>query len=125
MLGGVLGINTRHAPAIRALYGPVAIGEIYRTTEGMFGKQREVWMPNYDLYFFEVRTRSEIKMLREICIGEMSNLIVSTPVLARYRIGDLILAFRPPYFRCIGWERWWTPLRYAWDELSAFNLGRL
>jgi len=84
MLGGVLGINTRHAPAIRALYGPVAIGEIYGTTEGMFGKQRDehrVWMPNYDLYFFEVRTRSEIKMLREICIGEMSNLIVSTPGL--------------------------------------------
>jgi len=55
MLGGVLGINTRHAPAIRALYGPVAIGEIYGTTEGMFGKQRDehrVWMPNYDLYFF-------------------------------------------------------------------------
>ena len=105
MLGSVLGINTRHAPVIRALYGPVDIREIYETTKGMFGKQRDehrAWMPNYDLYFFEVRTCSEIRMLREICIGEMSNLIVSTPVLARYRIGDLIQTFRPPYFRCIG-----------------------
>ena len=28
-------------------------------------------------------------------------------------------------FRCIGREKWWTPLRYVWDELSTFNLGRL
>jgi hypothetical protein len=55
----------------------------------------------------------------------MGGLIVSTPILPRYRIGDLILAFQAPYFRCIGREQWWTPLRYAWDELASFNLGRL
>jgi hypothetical protein len=31
----------------------------------------------------------------------------------------------PPYFRCIGRERWWTPLRYWWNEFKTFNLGRL
>jgi len=127
-LGSVPGINTRHAPALRALYGRVAIREIYGTTEGMFGQQRDErrgWVPNYDLYFFEVRTRSGIKMLHEMRPGEMGRLIVSTPVLPRYEIGDLILAFRAPYFRCIGRDRWWTPWRYAWGELATFNLGRL
>jgi len=35
------------------------------------------------------------------------------------------LALRAPYFRCIGRETWWTTLRYLWDELMTFNLGRL
>jgi hypothetical protein len=127
-LGSVPGINTRHQPALKALYGPAAIREIYGATEGMFGQQRDerrAWVPNYDLFFFEVETRSGVKMLHEMRPGEMGSLIVSTPILARYKIGDLILAFRPPYFRCIGRDRWWTPLRYAWDEFSTFNLGRL
>ena len=127
-LGSVPGINTRYQPALTALYGRMAIREIYGTTEGIFGQQRDAeraWVPNYDLYFFEVQTRSGIKMLHEMRPGELGSLVVSTPVLARYRIGDLILAFRPPYFRCIGRERWWTPLRYAWDELMTLNLGRL
>ena len=39
------------------------------------------------------------EMLHEMRAGEMGSLIVSTPILPRYKIGDLILAFRPPYFR--------------------------
>jgi hypothetical protein len=127
-LGSVPGINTRYAPSLTALYGPVAIREIYGATEGMFGQQRDTrraWVPNYDLFFFEVETRSGIKMLHEMRPGEMGSLVVSTPVLPRYKIGDLILALRRPYFRCIGRERWWTPWKYAWDEISTFNLGRL
>jgi len=143
-LGSVPGINTRYQPALTALYGPVAIREIYGTTEGMFGQQRDerrAWVPNYDLFLFEVKTRpsamlpsaslragragSGIKMLHEMRPGEVGSLVVSTPVLPRYEIGDLILAFRPPYFRCIGRDRWWTPLRYAWDELMTLNLGQL
>jgi hypothetical protein len=135
-LGSVAGINTRYAPALRALYGPVAIREIYGATEGMFGQQRDkkrAWVPNYDLYFLEVQTRPSamlgakpgIKMLHEMRPGEMGSLIVSTPILPRYKIGDLILAFRAPYFRCIGRERWWTPLNYAWNEFSTLNLGQL
>jgi hypothetical protein len=127
-LGSVPGINTRHVPALRALYGSVVIREIYGATEGLFGQQRDekkAWVPNYDQFLFEVETRSGIKLLHEMRPGELGGLVVSTPILARYRIGDLILAMQPPYFRCIGRERWWTPLRYAWDELSTFNLGRL
>ena len=127
-LGSTPGINTRYQPALRALYGPVAIREIYGATEGMFGQQRDenrAWTPNYDLFFFEVATRSGIKMLHEMQLGEIGSLIVSTPILPRYRIGDLILAFRRPYYRCIGREQWWTTPAYYWGELTSFNLSRL
>jgi GH3 auxin-responsive promoter len=127
-LGSVPGINTRYQPALKALYGPAAIREIYGATEGMFGQQRDdqrAWVPNYDLFFFEVSTAAGIKMLHEMRPGEMGGLVVSTPILPRYRIGDLIRAFEPPYFRCIGREEWWTPWRYAWDEIITLNLDRL
>jgi hypothetical protein len=127
-LGSVPGINTRYEPALRALYGSVVIREIYGATEGMFGQQRDekrAWVPNYDLFFFEVETRSGVKMLHEMHPGEMGGLVVSTPTLPRYKIGDLILAFEAPYFRCIGRDKWWTPLRYAWDEFITLNLGQL
>ncbi len=127
-LGSVPAINTSYVPVLRALYGAVAIREIYGATEGMFGQQRDekrAWVPNYDLFFFEVETRSGLKMLHEMRPGEMGSLVVSTPILARYKIGDLILAKEPPYFRCIGRDKWWMPLRYGWDEFRSFNLGRL
>ena len=38
-LGSTPGINTRHAAQLTAMYGPVAIREIYGATEGMFGQQ--------------------------------------------------------------------------------------
>ncbi len=127
-LGSVPGINTRLEPVLKALYGPVAIREIFGTTEGMFGQQRDekrAWVPNYDLFLFEVQTASGIKLLHEMRPGELGSLIVSTPILPRYRIGDQILAMTPPYFRCIGREQWWTPLRYAWDEFLTLRFGRL
>ncbi len=127
-LGSVPGINTRYVPGLRAYYGPAAIREIYGATEGMFGQQmdeKRAWVPNYDLFFMEVETRSGTKMLHEMRPGEMGSLIASTLILPRYKIGDLIRAIRPPYFRCIGRDRWWTPLKYAWDEFSTMNLGRL
>ncbi len=127
-LGSVPGINTKYQPALNAMYGAAVIREIYGTTEGMFGQQRDekrAWVPNYDLFLFEVQTSAGIKMLHEMHPGERGGLIVSTPILPRYRIGDLILAKEAPYFRCIGREEWWVPLRYAWDEFMSFNLGRL
>jgi hypothetical protein len=128
-LGSTPGINTRHASALTGMYGPVAIREIYGATEGMFGQQRDdrkAWVPNYDLFFFEVQTRSGIKMLHEMRPGERGSLVVTTPILARYRIGDTILAVPPPYFRCIGREsNWWTTLDYYWREFTSLNLGRL
>jgi len=128
-LGSTPGINTKHQPGLNAMYGRGAvIREIYGATEGMFGQQRDdkrAWVPNYDLFFFEVETRSGIKMLHEMRPGEMGSLVVSTPILPRYRIGDLILAFESPYFRCIGRQQWWTLLAYWWGELMSFDLGQL
>lgn len=127
-LGSVPGINTQYEPSLRAFYGDVAIREIYGATEGMFGQQRDgmrAWVPNYDLFLLEVQTGPDIKMLHEMHPGEIGSLIVSTPVLARYKIGDCIRAFRPPYFRCIGRDRWWTPLSYTWGEFMTLNFGRL
>lgn len=127
-LGSVPGINTRLADSLHAMYGQAAIREIYGATEGMFGQQRDEkrgWVPNYDLFFFEILTRHGIKMMHEMRPGEMGSLVVSTPVLPRYRIGDLILAFEAPYFRCIGRDTWYTSLHYLWDELITMNLGRL
>jgi hypothetical protein len=127
-LGSVPGINTRYVPQLTALYGPVAIREIYGATEGMFGQQmdeRKAWVPNYDLFFFEVEVDGAVKMLHEMRPGEMGSLVVSTPILPRYRIGDLIRAYQPPYFRCIGRDKWYTPLVYGWEELNTLNLGRL
>jgi hypothetical protein len=127
-LGSVAGINTRLKPVLQAMYGPAQIREIYGATEGMFGQQKDdsrAWVPNYDLFFLEVKTGSKIKMLYEMKPGEMGSLIASTPILARYKIGDLIRAFRPPYFRCIGREYWYTPLVYAWGEINSLGFDRL
>jgi hypothetical protein len=127
-LGSVAGINLQYRPALRALYGDVAIREIYGATEGMFGQQmdeKRAWMPNYDLFFFEVETRNGMKMLHEMQPGEQGSLVVSTPILPRYKIGDRILAIQPPYYRCIGRDYWWTPFRYFWNEFNSLNFGRL
>jgi len=127
-LGSVAGINTRYEPPLRAYYGDVAIREIYGATEGMFGQQGDnlrAWIPNYDLFFFEVQCGTKTKMLHEMRPGETGSLVVSTPILVRYKIGDMIKAIRPPYFRCIGRDRWWMPLAYAWDEFMTLNFGRL
>jgi hypothetical protein len=127
-LGSVPGINTRYEPALRAYYGGAEIREIYGATEGTFGQQRDhkrAWVPNYDLFLLEVQSGSGVKMLYEMRPGQQGSLIVSTPILARYKIGDLILAFQPPYFRCIGRDHWWTPLAYGWNEFMSLNFGRL
>lgn len=128
-LGSVPGINTRLAEDLWVYYGrETAIREIYGATEGMFGQQmdeKRAWVPNYDLFFFEVETRSGVKMLHEMNPGESGSLVVSTPILPRYKIGDKILAFNPPYFRCIGRDTWTTPIKYVWNEFNTLNLGRL
>jgi hypothetical protein len=127
-LGSVPGINTLHEAGLRAYYGKAAIREIYGATEGMFGQQmdeKRAWTPNYDLFLLEVQIGSTVKLLHEMRPGEVGSLIVSTPILARYKIGDCIRAFPAPYFRCIGRDRWWTQLAYYWNEFMSLNLNRL
>jgi hypothetical protein len=124
----VPGIHTKYAPALHALYGPVDLVEMYIATEGTFAQQRDerrLLVPNLDLYLFEVAVgEAQVKMLHEMRPGEVGSLIVSTPVLPRYRIGDLVRAFDPPYFRCIGREGRWTRLRYWLDGIRFLDFGR-
>jgi hypothetical protein len=124
----VPGIQTKYKPALRALYGPVDVVEMYIATEGTFAQQRDersLLVPNLDLYVFEVLVKGgRIKMLYEMRPGEVGSLIVSTPVLPRYRIGDLVRAFDPPYFRCIGREGRFTRLYYWLDGVRYLDFGR-
>jgi hypothetical protein len=124
----VPGIHTKFKPALRALYGPVDIVEMYIATEGTFAQQRDdlpMLAPNYDLYVFEVQGQDrQEKMLHEMRPGEYGSLIISTPVLPRYRIGDLVRAFDHPYFRCIGREGRWVKWRYWLDGLLNLDFGR-
>jgi hypothetical protein len=124
----VPGIHTKYKPALHALYGPADIVEMYIATEGTFAQQRDerqLLVPNLDLYVFEVEVGGgQVKMLHEMRPGEYGSLIISTPVLPRYRIGDLIRAFDPPYFRCIGREGRWTKLRYWLDGVINLDFGR-
>jgi len=124
----VPGIHTKYKPALRALYGPVDVVEMYIATEGTFAQQRDercLLVPNFDLYVFEVVVKGgRFKMLHEMRPGEVGSLIVSTPVLPRYRIGDLVRAFDPPYFRCIGREGRFTRLRYWLDGVRYLDFGR-
>jgi hypothetical protein len=124
----VPGIHTKYEPALRALYGPVDIVEMYIATEGTFAQQRDerrLLVPNLDLYFFEVMLGDgRVQMLHELQPGEVGSLVVSTPVLPRYRIGDLVRAFDPPYFRCIGREGRFTRLRYWLDGIRYLDFGR-
>jgi hypothetical protein len=126
-LGSTAGINSTHRPRLLAFYGQhTGLVEIYGATEGMFGQQRDnrrCWVPNYDLYVFEVETRQGIKMLHDMRPGETGSLIVSTPVLPRYKILDIVRAFEPPYFLCIGRDRTWTRAAYWLRRLIEFDTG--
>ena len=106
---------------------PVLMMLVYSflTKEFRGGVIWEFSLAAYDQFLFEVQTRSGVKFLHDMKPGEMGGLVVSTPVLPRYRIGDLIRAFQAPYFRCIGRERRWTSLDYFWGEFMSLNLGRL
>ena len=128
-LGSAPGINTKWAPALHANYGgQAAILEIYGATEGMFGQQkdeRKAWSPNYDLFFFEVEVAGRAKMLHQMRPGEIGSLVVSTVIFPRYKILDLVRAYRPPYFRCIGRDQPWTRLRSWGEGLLNLDFGRI
>ena len=110
-LGSTAAINSTHRPRLLALYGENAgLAEIYGATEGMFGQQRDdhrFWVPNYDLYFFEVETFSGIKLMHDLKPGETGSLVVSTPVLPRYKILTWC-GLSSPHTSCASGDRQWT-----------------
>jgi phenylacetate-coenzyme A ligase PaaK-like adenylate-forming protein len=126
-LGSTSGINSTLRPRLLSYYGQDAgLFEIYGATEGMLGQQRDgrrCWVPNYDLYFFEVETRQGIKMLHEMTPGDTGGLVISTPVLPRYKILDIVRAFESPYFLCIGRDRPWTRAVYWLRRAMELDFG--
>lgn len=101
-------IQQEYAPRLRALYGDVPVVELYSATEGAFAQQRDELpyvSPNYDVYLFEVETGSGVKMLHELKRGEWGRIIISTAMLPRYRIGDLVEAMGKNHFRIFGRDK--------------------
>lgn len=101
-------IQQKYKPKLQGLYGDVPVVEMYTATEGAFGQQMDdypYWRPNYDLYLFEVKTGTGVKMLYEMERGEWGRLILSTPMLPRYMIGDLVECMGKNYFRVFGRDK--------------------
>jgi hypothetical protein len=109
-------IQTKYGKRLRRMYGDVPLVEMYTATEGAFGQQRDdlpYFMPNYDTYFFEVKTGGGYKMLHELKRGEWGRLIISTAMLPRYDIGDLIEGMGKNYFRVFGRTRLRTVVEHV------------
>jgi hypothetical protein len=98
-------IQTKHASIMKHCFGEAPIVEMYTATEGVFAQQLDEHpyvCPNYDAYLFEVVTRKRVKPLYEMRPREWGKIIVSTPILPRYDIGDLVESEGKGYFRIIG-----------------------
>jgi hypothetical protein len=118
-------IQFKYAPVLRKYFGPAPIVEMYTATEGVFGQQYDdlpYVKPNYDAYFFEVQTGRGTKMLNELERGEWGRLIISSCMLPRYDIGDMIEAAGKNYFRVFGRRK---PLTLLEHRLHRFFLGWL
>jgi hypothetical protein len=119
-------IHTKYKPKLQKMYGDVSVVEMYTSTEGAFGQQMDdypYWRPNFDLYLFEVETSTGVKMLSELKRGEWGRLIISTPILPRYKIGDLIEAMGKNYYRVFGrdkprviWEHRLYRMLFGWSS---------
>ncbi|RLG47739.1 MAG: hypothetical protein DRO06_02390 [Thermoproteota archaeon] len=74
-------------------YSPRLVAEGYGATEGLFAMQPDAepgLAPFYSEYLLEVEMGGEVKMLYEMRPGQWGELIVSTPTLPRYRVGDVV-----------------------------------
>jgi hypothetical protein len=118
-------IQFKYGPLLKKYYGDVPIVEMYTATEGVFGQQLDDYpyiTPNYDAYLFEVATGKGIKLLHELKRGEWGRLIISSCMLPRYDMGDLIEAEGKNYFKIIGRNNTATLLEH---RLYRFFLGWL
>jgi len=98
-------IQSKYTPVLRKYFGQIPVVEIYSATEGVFAQQLDELpyvTPNYDTYFFEVKTGQGTKMLHELKRGEWGKLIISSCIFPRYDVGDIIEAAGKNYFRVSG-----------------------
>jgi hypothetical protein len=121
----VRNIQYSYSPRLKAVFGDVQVVEMYSATEGVFAQQIDdlpYVTPNYDSYFFEVETGKGTKMLHELRRGEWGRLIISSCMLPRYDIGDMIEAAGKNYFRVFGRRKAFTILEH---RLYRLLFGRL
>jgi hypothetical protein len=108
-------IQFKYAPVLKKYFGQVPVVEIYSATEGVFAQQLDdlpYVTPNYDTYFLEVETGKGTKMLHELNRGEWGRLVVSSCILPRYRIGDMVESAGKNYFRIFGRDKISTLLEH-------------
>ena len=100
---------------------------MYGATEALVAMQadREPYVtPFYNVYFFEVATGKEVKMLYEMGEGELGTLIVSTPVLPMYDLGDLIECVEARrYFKVHGRSELKAKLRVKTEKFIRKTVG--
>jgi hypothetical protein len=98
-------IQFKYSKILQKYFGDVPIVEMYTATEGVFGQQLDdnpYITPNYDAYLFEAATSKGVKPLHELKRGEWGSLIVSSCMLPRYEMGDLVEAAGKNCFRVFG-----------------------
>jgi hypothetical protein len=98
-------IQFKYGPVLQKYFGAAPIVEMYTATEGVFAQQYDdlpYVTPNYDAYVFEVDTGKTVKLLHELKRGEWGRLIISSCMLPRYDIGDMVEAAGKNYFRIFG-----------------------
>jgi hypothetical protein len=118
-------IQFKYGPVLRKFFGEVPIVEMYSATEGAYMQQLDdlpYVSPNYDAYYFEVKTGKGTKMLHELRRGESGRLIISSCMFPRYDIGDMIEAMGKNYFRIFGRAK---PLTILEHRLYRLLFGRL
>ena len=117
-------IHTRYERVLGSLFGASPIVEMYTATEGAFAQQRDgnpYVSPNYDGYLFEVQTGAGVKMLHELKPNEWGSVLVSTTMLPRYSIGDLVESLGRGYFRVFGRDRVLTRVEHHLFNLLALR----
>jgi hypothetical protein len=117
-------IPFRYAPVLRKYYGEIPVVEMYSASEGVFAQQLDDFpyvTPNYDKYFFEVETGKGTKLLCDLKRGEWGKLIISSCILPRYDIGDMIEAMGKDYFQIFGRCK---PITVLEHRLYRLFLGR-
>ena len=115
-------IHTRYKPTLLLQYGQTPLVEMYTATEGAFAQQLDgnpYVTPNYDGYLFEVVTGSGVKMLHDLRPNEWGSLVVSTTMLPRYDIGDLVESLGKGYFRVFGRNKLGTKIEHRLFNLLA------
>ena len=113
-------IHFKYGPVLQKYFGKAPIVEMYTATEGVFGQQYDdlpYITPNYDAYLFEVDTGKKVKMLHELKRGEWGRLIISSCMLPRYDIGDMVEAAGSNHYRIFGRRNTMTLLEHRLYKL--------